>query len=158
VADAKSKRSGRKSSSSSSSRTKRSSSKSGGSSSSSSSKSSGGSSKQSTSGGSSSKSTSGGSSKQSSSGTSESKKRSAREVVVDAVSQVQELIGRPVEAVTGMEKNGSEWTVMVEVVELERIPNTTDVLGVYEITLDKDGELTGARRTRRFYRSEAGED
>ena len=75
-----------------------------------------------------------------------------------AAQQAQELIGRPVEAVTGMEKNGREWTVTLEVVELERIPNTTDVLGSYEVTVDKDGELTGTRRTRRFYRSEAGED
>jgi hypothetical protein len=85
-------------------------------------------------------------------------KRTAREVVMDAVEQVQELIGRPVEAVTGMEKDGTDWTVTVEVVELSRIPNTTDVLGSYQVTLDKDGEVTSTRRTRRYYRSEAGED
>jgi len=79
-------------------------------------------------------------------------------VVIDAVREVQDLIARPVEAVTGVEKDGSELTVTLEVVELERIPNTTDVLGVYEVTVDKNGELTGARRTRRFYRSEAGEN
>ena len=76
----------------------------------------------------------------------------------DAVTELQGLIGRPIEAVTGIEKDGSDWTVTVEVVELERIPNTTDVLGVYEVTVDKNGDLTGTRRTRRFYRSEAGED
>jgi hypothetical protein len=48
--------------------------------------------------------------------------------------------------------------VTVEVVELARIPNTTDVLGKYEVTLDKDGEVTGAKRTRRYNRSEAGDD
>ena len=77
--------------------------------------------------------------------------------MIEAVSQVQELIGKPVEGVTGMEKDGSDWTVTVEVVELSRIPNTTDVLGVYEVTLDRNGDVTGARRTRRYYRSEAGE-
>jgi hypothetical protein len=84
--------------------------------------------------------------------------RSPREIVMAAAEQAQELIGRPVEAVTGMEKNGREWTVTLEVVELERIPNTTDVLGKYEVTLDNDGELTSARRTRRYHRAEAGED
>ena len=74
------------------------------------------------------------------------------------MAQLQELIGRPVEAVTGMERNGREWTLTVEVVELERIPNTTDVLGRYEVTIDKDGELVGARRTRRYSRGEPGED
>ena len=76
---------------------------------------------------------------------------------MSAVEQVHELIGRPVESVTGMEKNGNEWTVTLEVLELERVPATTDVLGKYEVTLDKDGELTGAQRTRRYPRAEAGE-
>jgi hypothetical protein len=78
--------------------------------------------------------------------------------VIEAVTQLQELMGKPVEGVTGMEKDGSDWTITVEVVELSRIPNTTDVLGVYEVRLDREGEITSARRTRRYYRSEAGED
>jgi hypothetical protein len=93
-----------------------------------------------------------------SSGSSSSRQRPLRETVAEAVDQIQDLIGRPVEAVTGMEKNGNEWTITVEVVELERIPNTTDVLGKYEVTLDKDGEVTGVHRTRRYHRAEAGED
>jgi hypothetical protein len=105
-----------------------------------------------------SKSRSGGSSSKRSSRSNSRNTRKAREVVMDAVEQVQELIGRPVEAVTGMEKDGSSWSVTVEVVELSRIPNTTDVLGSYEVTLDRDGEITSAHRTRRYYRSEAGED
>jgi Gas vesicle synthesis protein GvpO len=109
-------------------------------------------------GGSGSKSGSGSKTRGGSSRRSSAKNRPMRDVVIDAVTQAQELIGRPVESVTGVERNGSEWTVKVEVVELERIPNTTDVLGVYDITLDKDGELTSARRTKRYYRSEAGED
>jgi hypothetical protein len=83
--------------------------------------------------------------------------RSPREIAISAVEQVHDLIGRPVESVTGMEKHGNEWTVTLEVLELERVPSTTDVLGKYEVTLDKDGELTGAQRTRRYPRAEAGE-
>src|SRR5919198_3024820 len=83
---------------------------------------------------------------------------SARDFAMEAARQLQELTGRPVEGITGMEKDGSEWTVTLEVLELERVPNTTDVLGKYEVTVDKDGELTGARRTRRYHRAEAGED
>jgi Gas vesicle synthesis protein GvpO len=84
--------------------------------------------------------------------------RSPRDVAREAVRQLQELTGRPVEAVTGMERNGREWTLTVEVVELERIPNTTDVLGRYEVTVGKDGELTAAKRTRRYTRGQPGED
>ena len=82
--------------------------------------------------------------------------QSPREVVGEAIKQVHQLIGKPIESVTGMEKDGSEWTVTLEVLELSRIPSTTDVLGSYEVTLDKDGELTGVQRTRKYPRAEAG--
>jgi hypothetical protein len=78
--------------------------------------------------------------------------------VLEAARQLQELVGRPVESVTGIEKNGKEWKLSVEVLELERVPNTTDLLGIYDVTVDKNGELTGARRTRRYPRAEARED
>jgi gas vesicle protein GvpO len=84
-------------------------------------------------------------------------KGSSREIAERAVEQMQNLINRPIEAVTGLEKDGNEWTVTLEVLELERVPSTTDVLGKYEVTLDKDGELTGLQRTRRYARAEAGE-
>ena len=98
------------------------------------------------------------SAKRSSAASNSNHAKSARDVVIEAVGQLQELIGRPVESVTGVEKNGREWKLSVEVLELERVPNTTDVLGRYEITMDQNGELTGARRTRRYARAEAGED
>ena len=89
----------------------------------------------------------------------ESKRQKAdsRSIAEQAVEQMQSLMNRPVEAVTGIAKDGEEWTVTVEVLELERVPSTTDVIGKYEVRLDKDGELTGLERTRRFPRAEAGE-
>jgi hypothetical protein len=84
-------------------------------------------------------------------------KGNSREIAERAVEQMQNLIDRPIEAVTGMAKDGNEWTVTLEVLELQRVPSTTDVLGKYEVTLDKDGELTGLQRTRRYPRAEAGE-
>jgi len=82
---------------------------------------------------------------------------STREIAESAVEQVHDLIGRPVESITGIERDGDEWIVTLEVLELERVPTTTDVLGKYEVTLDKNGELTGTQRTRRYPRAEAGE-
>jgi hypothetical protein len=84
-------------------------------------------------------------------------KASSREIAERAVEQMQELMDRPIEAVTGLAKDGDEWRVTLEVLELQRVPSTTDVLGKYEVTLDKDGELTGVERTRRYPRAEAGE-
>lgn len=82
---------------------------------------------------------------------------STREIAEGAVEQVHDLIGRPVESITGVERDGDEWIVTLEVLELERVPTTTDMLGKYEVTLDKNGELVGTQRTRRYPRAEAGE-
>ncbi|MGH2974225.1 MAG: gas vesicle protein GvpO [Solirubrobacterales bacterium] len=81
----------------------------------------------------------------------------SRDIAERAVEQMQNLMDRKIEAVTGLERDGDEWTVTLEVLELERVPSTTDVIGKYEVTLDKDGEMTGLERTRRFPRAEAGE-
>jgi len=48
--------------------------------------------------------------------------------------------------------------VLVEVVEVRRIPDTTDVLALYEVTVDDDGALEGYRRRRRYVRGTPGED
>jgi Gas vesicle synthesis protein GvpO len=74
------------------------------------------------------------------------------------VRQLQGLTGRQIEAVLGIEKDGREWSVTVEVLELERVPNTTDVLGNYEVRLDGKGEIASVRRTRRYLRAQSGED
>ena len=69
------------------------------------------------------------------------------------------LLGRRVESVLGVERNDDKlWQVTVQVVEMSRIPNSTDVLGCYVVTLDKDGELDGYKRSGRYMRGQAGDD
>lgn len=80
-----------------------------------------------------------------------------REAVQQAREQLAEVMGRPVEAVLAMERDEDGWTITVQVVELERIPNSTDVLGSYVVSVDQDGEVVGYRRTKRYHRSQAGE-
>jgi hypothetical protein len=71
---------------------------------------------------------------------------------------VQELTGYEPEAVTGLEWDGELWQVTVDVLELARIPNTTDLLGSYVVQLDEGGTLRGYRRVRRFQRGQANEE
>lgn len=68
-------------------------------------------------------------------------------------------MGKPVEAVLGMERDEDEdvWMVIVQVVELRRVPNSTDVLGIYAVSVDQNGDVAGYRRMRRSYRSQADE-
>src|SRR5438874_13800597 len=84
------------------------------------------------------------------------RKLSGREAIDRVLEEAAELMGRPIESVVGLEPDDDGgWTVTVDVVELERIPHSTDVLGSYAITVDKSGELTGWRRRRRYYRNQA---
>jgi hypothetical protein len=82
---------------------------------------------------------------------------SASQIVRRAIEQVAQLTGREIEGVNGLEKNDDGWVVTLEVVELRRVPDSTDVLGSYAVAVDARGELEGYRRTHRYYRSQVEE-
>ena len=84
--------------------------------------------------------------------------RGAIEVAAEAARQLLELTGKAAEGVTGLERTDDGWKVQVEVVEVRRIPDTTDVLALYEIDTDNRGDLQGYRRVRRYARGAPGED
>ena len=82
----------------------------------------------------------------------------ATKIAASAAQQLLELTGRQAEGVTGLERSEDGWTVQVEVVEVRRIPETTDVLALYEVQTDERGELMGYRRLRRYARGDATEE
>jgi hypothetical protein len=68
-----------------------------------------------------------------------------------AVRQFSTLAGSQPKAVTGARKLAEGgWSVLVDVVELERIPASTSVIATYRVDLDGDGELASYERLRRF--------
>jgi hypothetical protein len=67
--------------------------------------------------------------------------------------QFADLTGRTPDSVTGARSlDGDGWSVLVDVVELERIPDSTSVLATYRVDLDGDGSITGYERLRRYTR------
>ena len=86
------------------------------------------------------------------------KRATASQVAARAAQQLLELTGKGVEGVTGLERTDDGWKVHVEVVEVRRIPDTTDVLALYEVQVDEDGDLMGYRRLRRYARGVPGEN
>ncbi|MGW6880911.1 gas vesicle protein GvpO [Streptomyces goshikiensis] len=69
-----------------------------------------------------------------------------------AAEQLAELLGRPPDSVSSLKPTEDGWVAQVEVVELERIPDTTSVMASYRVALDEEGELISYERTRRYSR------
>ncbi|MFJ4776712.1 gas vesicle protein [Streptomyces sp. NPDC088762] len=69
-----------------------------------------------------------------------------------AAEQLTQLLGRSPESVSSLRPTEDGWEAQVEVVELERIPDTTSVIGSYKVTMDEEGELISYERTRRYSR------
>ncbi|MFD7629296.1 gas vesicle protein [Streptomyces sp. NPDC059851] len=69
-----------------------------------------------------------------------------------AAEQLSELLGRRPESVSSLKPTDDGWQAVVEVVELERIPDTTSVMASYRVQLDEQGELISYERTRRYSR------
>jgi len=81
----------------------------------------------------------------------------AADVVRTAMEQIMAATGRPADTVSAVERTDDGWRVEVEIVELERVPATTNILATYELRLDDDHSLLGFRRLRRYYRNAAEE-
>ncbi|WDV55629.1 gas vesicle protein [Streptomyces coeruleorubidus] len=74
------------------------------------------------------------------------------EVLRQARGQLEELTGMTAESVSSFEQTEHGWALEVEVLELERVPDTMSLLASYQVELDDQGQLTGYRRVRRYER------
>ncbi|MEM4781706.1 MAG: gas vesicle protein [Halalkalicoccus sp.] len=77
----------------------------------------------------------------------------------------EELIGRPLVSVVSVDRDRKTdddeepgWVAAVEMLERKSVPDTQDILGRYEISLDADHEITGYRRTHRYRRDDMDQD
>ncbi|MEV5432120.1 gas vesicle protein [Streptomyces sp. NPDC052701] len=77
---------------------------------------------------------------------------SPMEVLRQARSQLAELTGMTAESVSSFEQTEEGWALEVEVLELERVPDTMSLMASYQVELDPEGQLTGYRRVRRYER------
>jgi hypothetical protein len=79
--------------------------------------------------------------------------------LAELATQARELLrsvrGVEAESVSGIRRTPHGWKVTLEVVELRRIPESTDVLASYEVELDGEGDFLGFERGRRYSRSQA---
>lgn len=74
-----------------------------------------------------------------------------------ACQSLENLIAHPLEGVSAVRRADDGWCVVVDVLEVPRIPDTTSLLASYEVRLDQKGELVEYRRVRRYRRGSADE-
>ena len=77
------------------------------------------------------------------------------EVARTASAQFEDLTGRRVEGVTSVTRNDDGYRVGLEAVELERIPESTNILGCYELIVDRDGSMREFVRVGRYHKNQA---
>lgn len=65
----------------------------------------------------------------------------AEEVIKKASQEIAKLAKIQVERVVNLSKTDQGWMVALEGVERRAIPETMDILGLYEVFLDEDGKL-----------------
>lgn len=80
------------------------------------------------------------------------------ELIRNVKAQLQELTGFSADSVSDFTATEGGWEMTVNLLELKRIPASTDLLAAYRITLDKVGNVTGYHRSRRYLRDQVMEE
>ncbi|MBM4465423.1 MAG: gas vesicle protein [Chloroflexi bacterium] len=76
------------------------------------------------------------------------------EIAQRAKEQLARLTGLKPDTVSALAKDEEGWHVTVDLIELKRIPEATDVLASYKVLLDHEGNLVSYQRTKRYLRQE----
>lgn len=71
-----------------------------------------------------------------------------RQVIGVAVHELQEVVGKPLSSVSEVTHTPDGWHLLIELIERKSIPDTQDMLGVYEVMVDPSGEITHYERIR----------
>ncbi len=82
----------------------------------------------------------------------------ASEVLERAREEFVKLGKKPADGVTGLSKTNGGWSISLEALEKKAIPDGMDVLGMYEIRLDNEGNLLSFERKRLRKRADTRED
>jgi len=76
------------------------------------------------------------------------------DIVERAKAELSRITGQATDHVSGVRNEADGWHVTVDLIELKRIPASTDVLAVYEAVYTPAGSLLSYQRTRRYYRDQ----
>ena len=70
----------------------------------------------------------------------------AQEIVAKAQGHIATMGKRSNDGVCSICRTDDGWTVSIEVLERKAIPDTMDILGLYEVVLNNEGDLLSLER------------
>jgi hypothetical protein len=76
--------------------------------------------------------------------------------VVESTSRALSLLNLKLSVITSVAPEDGGWRVTAELVERRGVPDTNDLIGVYELRLDGSGTVTKYERTRLRRRGDLG--
>lgn len=82
----------------------------------------------------------------------------AAAVVVHAKRELSLISGLEADRVSSVVSEPDGWHVTVDLIELRRIPPSTDVIAAYDAVFTPDGTLQSYHRRRRYLRDQISED
>jgi len=82
----------------------------------------------------------------------------ADKIVKKAQEEFNKLSKIPVEGVIGLSKVEEGWAVSLEALERRAIPDSMDVLGLFEVRLDNEGNLLAFERKKLRKRGDTKEE
>lgn len=68
--------------------------------------------------------------------------------------QVIELLKKEPESISSIEKTDKGWTMLCDILERKAIPETFDLLKVFEFNLDAEAKITGFKLLKKIRRGD----
>jgi len=69
-----------------------------------------------------------------------------KDIIEKAKKELAELTGFSSPSGIGAKKKNGGWVVTIQIIEKKSIPDGMDVLGIYEVETDREGNLLGYER------------
>lgn len=78
------------------------------------------------------------------------------EIQRKALPEIKELLKKEPEGISSIEKTERGWVVLCEVLEKKAIPETYDLLKVYEFILDNNAKIDSFKMLKKIRRGDIG--
>ncbi|GAJ15586.1 unnamed protein product [marine sediment metagenome] len=75
-----------------------------------------------------------------------------------ALQMIAELVNKEPLSVISITRDGDKWVVLTEVLERKSVPDTQNIIGIYQLTFSKGKDLLGYRRTELRRKGDMGEE